>query len=82
MEDFDDLSVLLQLLQILPIADGKAAKYAAPIAVVSTVSHCSTGISSRSAWNCMMNSLREAPPSTDRRSIESPTSCSMARSTS
>ena len=33
-------------------------------------------------WNCMMNSLREAPPSTDRRSIESPTSCSMARSTS
>ena len=48
VERLDDLGVLLQLLQILPIPNRKARQIRAPIAVVSTDSHCSTGILSRS----------------------------------
>ena len=54
------------------------ASTAAPKAVVSTMAGRSTGMRSRSAWNCIITSLTLAPPSTRSTEISQPASCRMA----
>ena len=58
-------------------ADDPALAAAIGMAVVSTLFGRTTGVPSRSAWNCINGSLRDAPPSTRSSFSPRPLSFSM-----